>query len=196
MLNTIIRESASLHGLDSKGVTTLILYIILAIVTCVIFVIVFCTYLAIYLSIEDKDERACIHVFLLVVETVGAVLYFYGDNITHVIQHVGQEFCGQQCASYVRISAAIFLALAIVCYLFGPVLNKLYKMLGYKPKTNHVHHILDMITAFPKIDAMYTAVILVAQTDDFCTPTEKSIRMAFIIFCIIVGIGLIGFHMQ
>lgn len=204
MLNIIIREAIFLSGMGPTGLITLILYIILTVVTYVTYIIISMVYLQHYRKELRKDHQEkegshhlYLKIILLAVETLGAVLNFYGDNISFILQHYGGEKelkCDQQCVENVRISAVITLGLALICHLFTPGLRRLTKILEYKTKIKGAHSAFDMITVFAKVDTVFTAVVIMAQTDDFCSTTEKAISRGFLTLCVLVGVGLMCFY--
>lgn len=198
MLNTIIRQLVSLSGSNSKGVDILIPYAVLTAITYIIFIAFNITYIVRHYVIKDEDEKERTHVLiktsLLIVETAGTMMYFYGDNISFILENHGDELkCDLRCVENVRISAAIFLGLALICYQFAPGLRRLTNILGFETETTGVHLTVDMIAVFPQIDVVFTVVVTMAQTDDFCSRKNKAYSRAFFILCILAGWGLMSF---
>ena len=193
MLNTAIREIISLSAQNEEdrqpaALATVILFGLV--------VVLFFGSLAIinlvYLCYNESDDLP-IKIAILVVEIIGSILYFYGDNIGFIFDQYGEILgCGQQCVENNRIAAVITLGLALIFYhLFPPCLIKAAKMFDLEGETTAWYSATDMFTSILKIDSLFTVVAIMAQTDEFCGRTDLSISIAFLVLCFIVGIGLL-----
>lgn len=192
MLNTICREIISLitRG-DSNKSSAALATVILFVLVVVLFFGILTTVNLIYLCCKDSDYKA-IKIALLVIETTGALLYFYGDNIDFIFTQYGDVLgCGQQCVENNRIAAVITLGLALMFYhLFPPCLPKIAKLCKVKDKSTAWYSASDMMITILKVDALFTVVAIMAQTTDFCSKTDLSISIAFFIICVIIGSAL------
>ena len=55
------------------------------------------------------------------IQTLGAILYFYGDNIGYIMQNYSEELgCGDQCILNNQIAAIMSLGLALIILHFFP----------------------------------------------------------------------------
>lgn len=121
-----------------------------------------------------------------------AALYIYGDNINYIMQRYGEELgCGEQCVTNNRIAAVISLGTAlIILELFPPAIHKFIKIVEWEDTRSTWYSSLDMITIILRVDVLYTAVAIFAQTDEFCGHTDKALSASFITLCIIVGLSI------
>lgn len=112
---------------------------------------------------------------LVLVEFIAAFLYFYGDNINHITLNYGEELgCDSTCRANNRIAAMISLGLSLLIYfLFQPIIKEFAEKLEWDDeKDNGWKYALNMISVVIKIDALYTAIAIMVQTDEFCKRTE------------------------
>ncbi len=192
MLHTIISEIISLSTDGGQGrtaaiatITTFGLIVILVFVTLVIINLV-------YICCRDKDKGG--KIILLVAETIGALFYFYGDSITKIINRYGEELgCGSRCRENNRIAATICLGIALLFYqLVPPCLRKLDQVIeGSDSSSKKWYSASHMMVTIVKIDALYTVVAIMAQTEDFCSLSDLSISVSFLLICFIAGIILL-----
>ncbi len=192
MLRTIISEIISLSTDGGQGrtaaiatITTFVLIVILVFGTLVIINLV-------YICCKNKQVKT--KTALLVAETIGALFYFYGDNISSIINQYGEELgCGSRCRENNRIAATICLGIALLFYqLIPPCLHKLEKVIeGSDSSSKKWYSASDMMVTIVKIDALYTVVAVMAQTEDFCSPSDLSISVSFLLISFIAGIILL-----
>lgn len=197
MLNTIFREIVALSvpgDSDSRsaGIATVVLFVVVAVMFGIASIVNL-----FYLCCKYNDDVLCFKTILLIVEIVGAVLYFYGDNITYIFDQYGDNLgCRQQCMDGIRITAVITLGLALMFYqLFPSCLRKVAKLSEIDlPKTTGWYSASDLMTTMLKVDALFTVVAVMAQTTDFCGTIDLSISIAFLIISVVVGIVLMFFY--
>ncbi len=188
MLHTIISEIISLSTDGRQAaiatISTFVLIVILVFGTLVFFNLVY-----IYCCDEDIE----IKIILLVAQTIGALFYFYGDNITKIINQYGEELgCGSRCRENNRIAATICLGIALLFYqLVPPCLHKLQVIEGSDSSSEKWYSASDMMVTIVKIDALYTVVAVMAQTEDFCSLSDLSISVSFLLISFIAGIILL-----
>lgn len=133
-----------------------------------------------------------VKIVLLVVQTLGALLYFYGDNISFIFNHYSSVLgCGQQCINNNRIAAVICLGLALMFYhVFPSCLHKIAKHKNMDDVSTGWYSASNMMTTILKIDALFTVVAIMAQTTDFCSTTDVTISVSFFVICIVVGVSV------
>ena len=194
MLNTVLREIISLSSPDESdqraaGIATVVFFVLVLVILAVTISIVNIISICI---IEDDAKIICFELLVLLFDIFGAVLYFYGDNIGFVFSRYGDVLgCGPQCVENNRIAAILILGCALIYLHLGPpCINKISDLMGIKHESVGWYSASDMITTILKIDAVFTVVAIMAQTTDFCSTTDKSISLAFLIICILVGIVL------
>ena len=192
MLNTIIREIISLSApSDSSqhaaGVATVVLFVLVVL----LFFGILSTLNIIYVGCKGGDYMR-FKIFVLLVEIFGAVLYFYGDNVGFIFDRYGSVLgCGPQCIENNRIAAIIALGFALMFYqLFPMCIRKIADYNQIEHTSTGWYSASDMMTTILKIDAVFTVVAIMAQTNDFCSRTDVSISVAFFIICLVVGISL------
>ena len=139
-------------------------------------------------------------IIITVTQTVGAMLYLYGDNIGYIFQNYSEELgCGEQCLINNRIAAVLTLGLALmILHLFPAALKQVDHIIiegcsvdEWNDKTSAWYHGLDMIATIVKIDILYTTIAITTQTEEFCGHIDKSLSIAFIIFSLIIGLVVI-----
>lgn len=191
MLNTIFREIISLAGPDDTDQRSAIATVVLFVLVVVLFFGVLSTINVIYLCCKSGDYYLA-KIVVLLVEIFGSILYFYGDNIGYIFDRYGDVLgCGQVCVENNRIAAIILLGLALIFYQLFPVcIRKIAEFKNIEHTSHGWFSASYMMTTILKIDALFTVVAIMAQTSDFCSRTDLSISVAFLIICVIVGISL------
>ena len=149
------------------------------------------------------DSPKCLGIFrriiITVTQTVGAMLYLYGDNIGYIFQNYSEELgCGEQCLINNRIAAVLTLGLALmILHLFPAALKQVDHIIiekgdtDWNDKTSAWYNGLDMIATIVKIDIVYTTIAILTQTEEFCGHTDRALSIAFIIFIMIIGLVVI-----
>ena len=206
MLNTIFREVTALstHSNESQRDAAISNVALLTIIGLIIF-----PGAKIYLSVlyhwcEDDYPDECTtwrRVIISVVQTLGAMLYIYGDNIGYILHNYSEELgCGEQCVANNRIGAVITLGLAlIILQLFPVALKKLdvvikepdgFDCSKWNDKTSKWNSGLDLITIIVKIDILYTAIAVMTQTNEFCGHIDLALSSTFIAASMLIGIAI------
>ena len=204
MLNTIVREITTLatrdnenqHGAAISNVVVLcVLCLIFVIVNVVLFFVSLCS------SANDRNNNlSCLSIIrraiIVTVQTLGAMLYIYGDNIGYILQNYSEELgCGTQCVINNRIAAVLTLGLALVIlHLFPIAFRKLDVVIhvcfdDWDDKTSPWNTGMDLITLFVKIDILYTTIAIMTQTSEFCSHTDMALSIAFVVLCLVAGIA-------
>lgn len=83
-----------------------------------------------------------IKLIFLVIEVVGALLYFFGDNILYIVLKYGEALgCDQQCVESYRAAAIITLGLALMVFLLvPPCLQKIMQLCDFPLTTRGIQH--------------------------------------------------------
>ena len=147
----------------------------------------------------DCEEYAvilCRRIIIAVVQTLGAMFYFYGDNIGYIMQNYSEELgCGDQCVINNRIAATVTLGLALLILQLFPVTFKQLDVIindkysYWNDETSKWKYGLDMVTVIVKVDIVYTAVAIMTQTDEFCGHIDRALSGTFIALCMAVGVA-------
>ena len=190
MLNTICREIVILSG-GGRGA---------AIAAVVLFVVVLLFFgsLATIQSIVlcyKNEKHLTFNLVVLIIQIVGALLYFYGDNFIYILNRYASDLgCGPQCVNANRIISVISLGCTLVIYhLLPPCLDKIAKHWKLK-STDHWYTASNIITTIVKVDALFTVVAIMAQTSEFCSSADLGISAAFFVVSIVVGWALMGVY--
>ncbi|XP_064400105.1 uncharacterized protein LOC135346419 [Halichondria panicea] len=190
MLNTILQETITLSKGDRVASARA------AIIVFVLCIIILFGPLTIghyvYLCIARKNPVSFITSLL---EIMGVLFFFYGNNITSIINNWRIELgCDSQCVLDNQIAAAFSLGMSLIIFQIVPsVLKKLLKLL--KRKQQHVkktrspdwYTALDLITMFIKINTIYSAIVGMTQSTDFCSSTEVAASSVFLSICVLLG---------
>ena len=144
----------------------------------------------VYLCCLKHQYTSCISSSI---QTIGALLYFYGDNIIHVMENYGEDLeCGPICQSNNHIAAAFSLGLALIIIQIVPSMLHKSFLICYKNKEREENNpwfpAVDMITIFLKIDTLYSAVLVMAVSPEFCSEPDIAVSVSFMIVCVVVGL--------
>ncbi len=191
MLLAITSEAISLrsHGKLGAGKATIVPFgvVIMGFITSAL---VYC----VYICCKDKGKNG--KKALLTAQTFGAFLYLYGDNISSIINQYGEELeCGSRCAERIHASAIICLGIALLFYqLVPPCLHKLPQVIeDSDSNSKEWYSASHMMMTIVKIDALYTVVAVMAQTEDSCSLSNlyNIIRLSFLVISFIFGMILL-----
>ncbi len=188
MLNTIIREIIIAANGDPE--TSALAAIIMFGIIAVLFFgsLAFCHF--IYLCVYRHHYTSFIE---SAIQTVGALLYFYGDNMTYILGHYGPQLgCDSECVTSNRIAGSFALGTALIIFQVIPhLLKKIKKMTTGKPlKIRYPSWVsaIDMITIIVSMDALFSAVVVMVESPEFCSRSDIGTSVSFIVVCTIVGI--------
>ena len=181
MGHSAIQESIVLAN-DGAAVASVMFCLLVA-----IFLVVSIT-LSIYHSILYK--WAAYSLFSLIVQHVGAVLYFVGDNLTQLVSRYGGD------VEVARGASMVFFVLALMVFWITPPLSHLIREThltsSYEECTQSKKHwcnVIYTITVIIKVDVLYSAVlVMVDTTNDACT--FASTYLLFLL-CILVGMAYV-----
>ncbi len=133
-----------------------------------------------------------------VIQTVGALFFFYGNNINDLINNYGSNVgCTGTCAENSRIISSFALGIALIIFNIVPSVTKsVLKLLKLKQKPTSLvatkipdwFAAIDMITMFVKINTLYSAIVSMVQSEEFCNNTDIATSTTFLLVCIIIGI--------
>ena len=195
LINTILQEIIGLSVLNggdrkSAAIATVVLFVLVAVI---IFGGLFVVNL-VYILVKYRKKNNTVKILLLIGQAVGALCYFYGNNIGNIFVDYGAELnCGQECIINNSIAATIASGVALLLFIeFPPCMHKIAKLHSLKDNTTGWFAASGMIALFIKLDALYnTVVIATADIDDFCNREDVAINTIFLIICIITGTVLI-----
>lgn len=132
------------------------------------------------------------------IQTIGALFFFYGNNINDLIGNYGAYVgCTEICVENSRIIASFALGIALITFgIVPPVTKQVLKLLKLKRKPTSViankvpdwFAAIDMITMFVKINTLYSAITGLVQSMEFCNATDIATSTTFLIVCIFIGI--------
>lgn len=129
-----------------------------------------------------------------IIQTIGCLLYFHGDNSISLLNLYGNEVgCGSSCQINNRIAATFTLGLALIIFQFVPsLLEEIFSLAkskdgGKKRKKNPWYSLIDMISMFVKIDVLYSNVVATTDTPEFCSLSDISMSVSFAVVCLIAG---------
>ena len=97
------------------------------------------------------------------VQYIGALLYFYGDNINEILEMYGDKLrCCKQCVENNSNAAIMALGLAFIILQFGPEI--LHVCIPPKKHRKSIwYSALDMVVTITKIDLVYTTITSVTN---------------------------------
>ncbi len=193
MLNTIIQEIITLTNGDhlDSATAALVLFVLVAFLFFGLLTIVHFVYLCIF---------KCHYTTFLTsfVQTIGALLYFYGDNISNLLNKYSTVLnCDEECVNNNRRAASFCLGVALIIFQMVPFISKQFlKVLKRKEKLNLTttkkspdwFSAIDMITIFVKLDTLYSAIVVMVQSREFCNRSDITSSSAFLAVCVLTGI--------
>ena len=123
--------------------------------------------------------------------TIGGILNYYGDNILDLIYEYDPELdCDETCVENFRTSAVFSLGLSLIIFrVVLPIVQKFSKKRHAKKKTPNWISALDMITILVTMDTLYSAVVMIANSEEFCGRADTAIATSFICLSVIVGVA-------
>ncbi len=188
MLNTIIREIIIVANNDPE--TSALVAVIMFGLVAVLFFGTLALGHFIYLCVYKHHYSSFI---ASAIQTLGALLYFYGDNVTYILGQYGPELgCNEDCVTSNRIAASFSLGVALIIFQLVPsLIHKLIKMTKGKSQTDSYPNWLaaiDMVTVLVKMDTLFSAVVVMVESPDFCSRSDIATSVSFIIACMIIGI--------
>ena len=172
LINTIFNEIIELavqNGGDRKS-AAIASVVVFVFVIVIIFGGLFLINL-IYTFVRHRKKDKTIEVLLLVGQAIGALCYFYGDNVAQIFIDYGPELsCGPDCISNNNIAATISSGFALLLFIEYPTcLHRIAKLHGLRETNTGWFSASGIIAVFIKLDALFnTVVIATADIDDFC----------------------------
>ena len=136
---------------------------------------------------------------ILIIDVVATGFYFYGDNINFVVLNYGGDIgCGFECIRNNRIFSVLCLGIALitrhlVIHVFkdSSILCDCSETANTKePVTKATMiwiHVLKMFSDIHKMDTLYTAVSLAAQSAEFCSYTDVNLAWSLYGICCFAG---------
>ena len=185
LLNNVFREiiTVSNGNLKASATAAVVMFVLVAVLFFGPLTIVYFVYKCIlkhsYISFISSS-----------IQTIGALLYYYGDNITFLIDTFNPELgCEENCVTGNRVAAVISLGLALIIIQIVPPIVHKFKKEGNFKKTPDWNSALDMITVLVKMDALYTTIVLMAHSsDEFCSTADVATSISLITIFVIVGV--------
>ena len=142
-------------------------------------------------------KARCTKYISSLIQTVGALLYFYGDNLPHILSTYGDALgCDSTCRRNNTIGAIIALTLALIMFQFVPsILHKLYRLVEEKDKEKNKLSPsflgVEMITVLVKMDVLYSGVSAMVGSEEFCDDDDNYASVVLITTCILCGIVVV-----
>lgn len=186
ILNSIVREGIAVKHVDQRnaGIASMVTLTI-----CLLFFLIASLIRVGILFCLDSLAK----IFPALVQSLAAILYFYGDNINYIMQRYGDAIgCGDQCVTNNRIASVVALGVALLILQLVP--SVLRKIADWTDDESVWYSTLDMIAVILKIDILYTAVVTMTKTDEFCGYIDETLSITFIIICTLVGIFAMVIH--
>ena len=193
MLNTLVQEIILLAK-GSRGESAIAAFTVFGVIAVVFFgslAIVHFLYLCFL-----RGHR--ITFITSTIQTIGALFFFYGNNINDLVDNYGVDVgCGSVCTVNSRIISSFSLGIALIIFnIVPPVTKNVLKLLKLKRKPTSVvtkkipdwFAAIDMITMFVKINTLYSAIIGMVQTTEYCSNTDIAASTTFLLVCIFIGI--------
>ena len=203
MLNSIIREITALatHNEENLRGAAIVNIFFLVFICLLVFpavnVVLFLVYICFEGGCPDHAEVIVRRIIITLIQTLGGMFYFFGDNIEYIMQNYSEELgCGEQCVVNVRIAAVVTLGLAlIILQLFPVTFSQLDFFIkdqcssDWNDETSVWNNGMEMITIIVKVDILYTAVAVMTQTNEFCGHIDVALSGSFIAICMVAGIA-------
>lgn len=198
MLNTIILEAVKIGAIDgdkhSAAVASVVCFVLIVVV---LFFGILAGLQFIPVCLDINKEGGCtkniiFKTMLLFIQVLGALLYFYGDNINSILKPYAQELgCSPRCVENNRIASVLCLGGTLIIYhLLPPCMHRVHKFFNLDEDSDHWYTASSIITTIIKIDALFTVVAIMAQTQEFCSAADMGISTGFFILCLLVGVCL------
>lgn len=210
IMNSIIREIIFLSDSESKraGSAAMIVFISLTLIVFVVFS--FFNMIYVLSKYGDGDDSldfkigrlkaevpsctkvCCTKFFVLTAEVAGVALFLYGDNVIYLLNRYGEPLgCDEQCFERHRAAAVITLSLTLIIYFFLPTCClKIVGLCDIEMTGRAWFSSLDMITALLKIDALFT-LVMTLDDSNFCTTSENTISITLLVILALIGIPLV-----
>ena len=193
ILNIIVQEIILLANGDraSSAIASFSLFGIIAVLFFGPLVFAHCIHLGLY-------KRHYVSFISSTIQTTGALFFFYGNNINILINSWGVEIgCGPVCVENIRLTASFSLGVSLIIFNFvPPILIRFLKVLKVKHRLKKEEKTipnwilaLDMVTMFVKIDTLYSAIVGIIQSPEFCSTRDIAFSSIFLAVCLIVGIS-------
>ena len=182
--NTLIREFIFLVSSDrsAAGIGNVVMFVILGA----------CAVVASPFTLAFTDDRNAITVVVWLVQLAASVAYFYGDNISYIVVNYGDVLgCDEQCAENNRIAAVVMLGIAMLVLNVFPILFGGLEKLLITDKDGSWYYTVDTIAVLLRIDIIFTTIAVMAQTNEFCSLTDRSLGWSMFCICSVFGIAAI-----
>ena len=144
----------------------------------------------IFKEIYYKKENKWIHIVLILVQSFGALLFIYGDNINQLIGRYSKELCDNKCLERINTSARVTLGLSLTIFHALPYTSqKMFKIMNKSIEEDEETvwlYALNITTTVVKIDSIYT-VVTTAITDEFCSDAHKHTGWIFFVIIFLCG---------
>lgn len=171
---------------QSAAIATVVMFVLVTVIIFGGLLIINMIYVLVTYTKKDK----AIKILLLVGQSIGALCYFYGDNVAQIFTDYGPELnCGQDCISNNNIAATISSGVALLLFIeFPSCMHRVTELIGIEENTTGWFSASGMIALFIKLDALFnTVVIATADIDDFCNTADVAINASFLLICVLTG---------
>ncbi len=188
MLHTIIQESIMLSSQSVGAAYAMFALMIVLFLALSIVITIF--------HLKLTKEWYTYRIFSLILQHIGAILYFVGDNITQLVVFYGGDLEAAQ------IVGTVFIGIALVIFLLGPQISHVLRekidsaIASRKNKELDEKHwctAIDALTVILKIDILYSAIIaMIESSEDLCSGTSVTLSTVFLVLCMILGLLYMG----
>ncbi len=184
MLHTIIQQSIRVASSSPSAAAAYSMFGLMIVLFLVISIVVTS------LHVAARKKFYWYGLLSLVMQNVGAVSYFIGDNIIQLTIFYNGNLNAAQ------ISGTIFIGMALVIFLLVPQISHVLREKIDKPKAGkdekfddqHWCLAIDLITVILKIDVLYSALIaMIESSQDMCSETSITLSALLVTMCIILG---------
>ena len=191
IINTAIRVLTSLvsNSRHTAATVVIVLYSVMFLMA-----IIFGLLIPIIMYVKNQEENKSTEQLIceLILGFFITTTYFYGDNITIILQTYGDELgCSDKCKRNNRIASVILLTLSLLLTSsLGKTLVSFGLRCKYKEEKCEVllwKHTTKTFLDLYKMDNINTTIALAVQSAEFCSPTDKSIPSAVLAICLVTG---------
>jgi hypothetical protein len=188
MMNAVTREAILIQDNVTNNLRGNLQVGSIAVIGVLFFVILSSINL-LYIWSKHSSRTRKMKVALWAVHMVGAILFYYGDNITYLADNYGKSLdWSEQVIENHRNAATISVGLALVFFCFAPAcLRKVANKYDIYIVDSAPYSAFDMITTIATLEALYTLVVRTPPTES----CDKTVSISFIVLCSIAGTVLI-----
>ena len=148
---------------------------------------------------DDFKEKLGLRISSVTLNSIAAFCYYYGSNINHLVDLYGGEVgCGGEsgdtCVNNNKAAAAFFLAIALLLFFVTPEIIQRFRLISDKTYTTWSHIVLDVSTVIIQLNAIYSEVSIIVDTNEPCSSRDNMLNGLLITFTVLIGVGYFCFH--